>query len=106
MASKKAEVLKSFDAAGGQLDNIAPPFFRTALYAIFGIVGLAGVGIAVMSMGSDPGGSVVNIGINGVVLAAAAGAFLVDSKMQGEAKEELEKAMKALEDNEFFFDDK
>lgn len=76
-----------------QIESVAragDPFryVRTVLYVIFGLVGLAGAGIAVSK------GNMADAGVNSAFLLGAGVAFVVDQKIQGalteKAKEEIE----------------
>jgi len=72
------------------VNKIAPSGFRFSLYALFGVIGAAGVGIAVSQ------GNLGDAGINGIVLIFAAGAAFFDAQNQGDQVE----ATKAAMDNE------
>ena len=76
-----------------QIESVArasDPFrlVRTVLYAVFGLVSLAGAGIAVTK------GNMADAGVNGAVFVGVGVAFLVDQKVQGalaeKAKEEID----------------
>jgi len=65
---------------------------RYVIYSIFSLVGLAGLGVSFSQMSSTTGnaiGNIVDIVVNGVVLAAGAGAFFVDPKVQHGIEDEM-----------------
>ena len=60
------------------VNKIVPSGFRVALYAIFGIATIAGVGIA----GSQ--GDAGNVAVNAIGLVLVGGAAVLDAKSQGD----------------------
>ena len=62
-------------------------FVRTTLYAIFSVVGLAGVGIAVFQ------GDMANVGVNAGVLVGGVAAFFLDQKFQEMLQDKVKQEM-------------
>ena len=71
------------------VDRAGDPFrvVRLVLYGVFGVVGLVGVVVAAGQLGDDPGSAFTNMGINGAVLAGGIGAYVFDTRVQGDLKE-------------------
>ena len=67
---------------------------RAVLYVTFGIVGIAGCGVAVMQMGSDPAGSLGDLAVNSAVTAAGVGIFFFDRSVTANLREKVQAEMK------------
>lgn len=77
----------------GLVERASDPFriVRVVLYVTFGVVGVAGLGIAFVQMGSDPMQSVGNLATNALVLAAGVGLFFFDQSVTSSLREKAEK---------------
>eukprot|EP00308_Calcidiscus_leptoporus_P023107 CAMPEP_0119353698 /NCGR_PEP_ID=MMETSP1334-20130426/2804_1 /TAXON_ID=127549 /ORGANISM="Calcidiscus leptoporus, Strain RCC1130" /LENGTH=176 /DNA_ID=CAMNT_0007367045 /DNA_START=13 /DNA_END=543 /DNA_ORIENTATION=+ len=101
------------DRSEAQQDVIAraqDPFraVRIVVFAIFGIVGLAGCGIALTQLGSDPAGALGNLAVNAGFLGAAAALYVFDQKVQADLRAKLEEELAnpyLKGGSEFYFDE-
>ena len=77
----------------GLVERASDPFrvVRVVLYVTFGVVGIAGLGIAITQMGSDPMQSMGNLAINALVLAAGVGLFFFDQNVVRNLRDKAEK---------------
>ena len=66
---------------------------RVIVYVTFGVAGIAGCGIAVSQMGSNPGNSLGNLAVNALVLAVGVGVFFFDQSVTKSLREKMEKEM-------------
>eukprot|EP00965_Chrysotila_dentata_P005327 175213-Pleurochrysis_carterae.AAC.1 len=73
------------------LRGVQDPFhaLRLVIFAIFAIVGLAGVVVSVSQLPSNPA-EFGNVVVNGFVLAVGCAAFVFDQRVQSQLKQKLE----------------
>ena len=78
------------------VERASDPFriVRVVLYATFGIAGIAGCGIAVSQVGSDPS-AMKNLAVNAAVTAGGVAIFLFDRSVTASLREKAEAELKS-----------